>query len=236
MAFIERFSTGWRQFLTALHPDSRQRLVEVLCDEYLDEAKDVAQFEDHARRMTYPQFREQLLRIAEEEKAHVKWLQDKIKALGGEIPQTTFTVKHGKNSWENLMMDIEEEKRDCASVLKQLYTVVEHADPDIAAELRRIRDDEKRHREEILDMLGKSYPYALPHVTADSAQLEKQKQTWLDLQKMEWFARRQAEWEAAGKPIPWAEWVGEKELEWRIKELPNRELIWTKHLAEQVLA
>ena len=95
-------STGWRQFLTALQPDHRQRLLEVLRDEDIDEAKDVVQFEEHARRMTYPHFRERLLRIAEEEKAHVKWLQDKIQALGGEIPQTTVTVKNGKNSWESL--------------------------------------------------------------------------------------------------------------------------------------
>ena len=155
MAFIEMLSTGWRQFLTALHPDSRQRLVEVLRDKYLDEAKDVVQFEDHARRMTYPHFQKRLLCIAEEEKAHVKWLQDTITALGGKIPQTTFTVTHGKNSWESLLMDIEEEKRDCAAILEQLYTVVKHADPEIAAGLRRIRDDEKRHRQEILDLLMK---------------------------------------------------------------------------------
>ena len=116
MALTGVLSAGWRQFLNALQPDYRQRLIEVLRDEYVDEAKDVVQFEEHARRLPYPHFRERLLRIAEEEKAHVKWLKEQITALGGEIPQTTFTVKNGKNSWEGLLMDVEEEKRDCTAL------------------------------------------------------------------------------------------------------------------------
>jgi len=39
---------------------------------------------------------ERLLRIAEEEKAHVQWLQDMIQALGGVIPQATVTVKKAR--------------------------------------------------------------------------------------------------------------------------------------------
>jgi len=233
MALTDVLSAGWQHFLHALQPDHRQRLIEVLHGEYVDEAKDVVQFEAHARRMTYPPFRERLLRIAEEEKAHVQWLQDKIQALGGEIPRTTLTVKNGQNSWECLLMDIEEEKRDRTTILEQLYTVVEPADPDIAEGLRRIRDDEKRHREEILDMLLKSDPYALPHLAVEPAQLEKQKQTWLEQQKMEWLDQRRAEWEAAGKPVPWAEWIGEREFEWAVNELPNRELAWIERLAKQ---
>jgi rubrerythrin len=236
MALTDVLSVGWQQFLHALQPDHRQRLIEVLRDEYADGAKDVIQFEEHARRMSYPHFRERLLRIAEEEKAHVHWLQGQIQALGGEIPQTTVTVKNGKNSWECLLMDVEEEKRDCTAVLEQLYTVVEPADPEIAEGLRRIREDEKRHREELLDLLLKSDPYALPHPTTEQTQLEEQKQAWLEQQKLEWLEKRQAEWEAAGKPIPWAEWIREREFEWAVNELPNRELAWTQRLAGQALA
>ena len=120
MALTDLLSAGWREFLSALQPDHRQRILEVLRDEYIDEAQDVVQFEEHARRMTYPHLRERLLRIGEEEKAHVKWLQGKIQALGGEIPLTTGTVKNGKNSWESLLMDVEEEKCDSTSMLEQL--------------------------------------------------------------------------------------------------------------------
>lgn len=160
MAFAAILSALCRQFRDMLWPDQRRHLIEVLRDEYGDEAKDVAQFQEHARRMTYPSFRERLLRIAEEEKAHVDWLGDKIRALGGTVPDTKLTVKNGKNSWECLRLDAEEEKRDYGSTLERVHTVAEQTDPEIAHGLRRIHEEEKRHRAEILDMLMKSDPQA----------------------------------------------------------------------------
>jgi bacterioferritin len=152
---------GWQHFLEALQPDDRHKLVELLSEEYREEAQDVSQFTQHAQRMYYPQFRERLLRIAAEEQAHVQWLREKILALGGEIPQLSFTPKAGKNSWECLLMDLEEEKRCCGDLLERMHTAG-HVDPEIAEGLRRMREEEKRHREEIMDMLMKSDPYALP--------------------------------------------------------------------------
>lgn len=160
MALAEILSLGWRRFLDALRSDERSRLMEFLRDEFVDEAKDVAQFEEHARSMTYPQFRERLLRIAEEERVHVEWLRAKIRALGGEVPEVPVGVKKGANAWESLLMDVEEEKRDGIVVLEQLYTAAEGADPEIAAGLRRIHEEEKRHREEIMEMLMRSDPQA----------------------------------------------------------------------------
>jgi rubrerythrin len=152
---------GWRHFLAALHPDDRQKLVEILRDEYIEEAQDAGQFTRHAQRMAYPQFRERLLRIAVEEQTHVQWLRERILALGGILPEITATPEVGKNSWECLLMDVEEEKRCCGELLQRMH-VAEHADPEIAAGLRRRREEEKRHREEIMDMLMKSDAYALP--------------------------------------------------------------------------
>jgi rubrerythrin len=163
----ERISTGWRRFLDALRTDERRRLLEWLRDEYVDEAKDVAQFQEHARRMIYPQFRERLLRIVEEEKAHVRWLHEKIVALGGDVPETTVPVKKGGNPWENLLMDIEEETRDGMEALERLCRLADRTDPEIAAGLRRIQEDEKRHREEILDMLMRSDPQAFSAIPVE---------------------------------------------------------------------
>jgi len=152
---------GWRHFLEGLHGDDRQKLLKILRDEYVDEAQDAAQFTQHAGRMSYPQLRERLLRIAAEERAHVEWLREKILALGGEIPSLLSTPKSGKNSWECLLMDLDEEKRSCAALVERMHTA-EALDPEIAEGLRRMREEEKRHRHEILDMLTKSDPYALP--------------------------------------------------------------------------
>jgi bacterioferritin len=161
MSLKNALHQGWQRFLEALRPNDRRRLIELLSEEYCEEAQDVAQFTQHAQRMYYPQFRERLLRIASEEQAHVQWLREKILALGGQIPQFSFFPKAGKNSWECLLMDLEEEKRCCGDLLERMYAA-EQADPGIAEGLGRMREEEKRHREEIMDMLMKSDPYAVP--------------------------------------------------------------------------
>ncbi len=85
MSFTSTLHEGWQHFLEALHPDDQQKLVEMLREEYVEEAQDVVQFTRHAQRMYYPQFRERLLRIAAEEQAHVQWLREKILALDGTV-------------------------------------------------------------------------------------------------------------------------------------------------------
>lgn len=137
-----------------------KKILEILVQEYIEEAQHVSQFAEHARQMHYPQFREKLLRIAAEEQEHAQWLREKILAVGGEIPQISFTPKTGKNSWESLLMDLEEEKRCCADLLERI-TRVALVNQGIAELLSRIYDDERIHREEIMDMLMRSDAYAL---------------------------------------------------------------------------
>jgi hypothetical protein len=85
-------------------------------------------------------------------------------------------AKRGHNAWENLLLDIEEEKRDRIEVLDRLYTLAQDADPAIAEGLRRIHEDERRHREEILDMLMRTDPQAFSTTAPEEAFEEKNKQ------------------------------------------------------------
>jgi rubrerythrin len=133
---------GWRHFFNALHPDHHQKLLEMLRDAYLEEAQDVAQFTQDAERMYYPQFRERLLRIAAEEQAHVTWLRDKLRALGGKLPAVSSPPKGAKNAWQALLMDLEEEKRSYADLLEAMLTA-EQDNPEIAEGLRRIREGKR---------------------------------------------------------------------------------------------
>lgn len=148
---------GWQQFFNALLPDQHQRLLEILRQTYREEAEDVVQLTQHAERLRYPQFRERLLRIAEEERAHVTWLRDKLLALGGDIPDVSITPKDAKNTWEALLMDLEDEKRSYADLLEAMH-LAEPVDPELAEGLQRIREAERQHREEILEILVKSDP------------------------------------------------------------------------------
>lgn len=148
---------GWQQFFNALLPDQHQKLLDILRQTYREEAEDVVQLTQHAERLRYPQLRERLLRIAEEERAHVTWLRDKLLALGGDIPDVSITPKDAKNTWEALLMDLEEEKRSYADLLEAMH-LAEQVDPELAEGLQRIREAERQHREEILEILVKSDP------------------------------------------------------------------------------
>ena len=128
-------------------------------------------------------------------------------------------------------MDEEEERRDEGRFVARI-NALEPNHPELAEGLRRIRAAEKRHRQELLDMALKSNPNGLPVLSVDQGELEEQKQAWLEQQKMEWFDKRRAAWEARGKQTPWAEWVAEREVEWNVCELPNRELQWIRRVAE----
>ena len=117
------------------------------------------QFTEHAERMRYPQFRERLLRMAQEQREHVSWLREKIVELHGPIPEVKETPTPGKNSWECLSQDLAEEKL-CCDLLADQIAIAENFYPELTVGLEHMFEEEDQHREEIMDMLMKSDPYA----------------------------------------------------------------------------
>jgi rubrerythrin len=166
---------GWRRCFDALLPDQHQILLDILRQTYREGAEDAVQLAEHAKRLYYPQFRERLRRIAEEEQAHVTWLRDKLLALGAQVPEVSITPKDARNTWEALLMDLEEEKRSYADVLEAMH-LAQQVDPELAEGLRRIREVERQHREEILDILEKSDPAAFLPPSAEEPAREGQPQ------------------------------------------------------------
>jgi rubrerythrin len=143
--------------LQCVSPGPPEQLLDMLRDAYAEEADDVVLLTQHAERLRYPQFRERLRRIAAEEQAHVTWLRDMLLARGVDVPAVSVTPKVAKNAWQALLMDLEEEKRSYTALLEAMH-LAEQADRDIAAGLQRIREAERQHREELLDILTKSDP------------------------------------------------------------------------------
>jgi hypothetical protein len=231
MTILTSLFTGWHRFLAAFDPDDHQTLLEGMCDAYRTEARAAAQYTQHAHRMYYPHFRERLLRIAAEAQAQIPWLQEQILALGGHLPQRSYTPTRGNNSWECLRLDVDEAQRDRVKLLEWIH-LAEQVEPEIAVGLRRIREEKSKHRDECRDMWMKSDPYTTPDTTTRQEQVENHKQEWLERRKGEWLDHERAEWEAGGKQVPWAEWAGEQELGWAT-ELPHRDLEWARHLAER---
>ena len=100
MFLVSILKKHWQALADDRHNLNRLRTLEILRDEYMEETQLMRQFTEHAERMRYPQFRERLLRMAEEQLDHVSWLREKIPELHGSIPDIEETPTHGQNTWE----------------------------------------------------------------------------------------------------------------------------------------
>jgi bacterioferritin (cytochrome b1) len=143
----------------ALSQDRRHEILALLGRMYADKIKDSRQYRLHAEQMRYRHFRELLLHIADDEEKHAQWLKNRIVALGGEIPQIPSTLQDGWNSWEDLRLDLAEEKYHDWDLRDQL-PLVERVDSATAETLRRIHAEESNHRALLTAMLMRSDPLA----------------------------------------------------------------------------
>ncbi len=144
----------WRRFLGL---SSTAKALEILCRLYIEEKQHAAILAGHASRMHYSQFRAELLEIAAGETKHSEWISEKIKALGGSLPIVPPTAPASGNSWELLLEDLESETH-CAGELQEQAMRLEADFPAIADVLRRIHEDEQKHRNKIREMLMRSDP------------------------------------------------------------------------------
>ena len=153
------WAAWWRSFL-GLGPDTTHRALEILNHHYIEESQHIERYTEHAGKMQYPQFRDRLLAIAEEEADHVKWLAEQIKLLGGRVPDVPPLPISEKNSWQYLLDDLKEEQNCAAELITQAQSIRDEL-PTVAAVLDRINEDGKRHRDAIRDMLMRSDPQSL---------------------------------------------------------------------------
>jgi rubrerythrin len=134
--------------------------VEALYARYVEERQHAKRLTEQAGKMQYPQFRDKLLDIAAEEAKHANWIAEKIRLLGGKLPEVPDVSIGEQNSWRYLLDDIEEERR-CGDELFDQILRIEPKFPLIAEVLQRIYDDEAKHRSELREMLMRSDPQAL---------------------------------------------------------------------------
>lgn len=153
--------TGWwSKFREFLGIDSDGGNVqELLSRRYVKTRRYASQLTYHAERMQYPHFRAKLTAIAADTNKHSQWIAEKIRELGRVPPEVPEVHMSNKNSWQLLLEDLEEQRRDAAELLIQINAVKEQF-PDVATTLQRIYDEGVKHREEIKSMLMRSDPQA----------------------------------------------------------------------------
>lgn len=152
-------SHWWRGFL-GIGDEARRTALDILRQRYLDETEHAKTFNQHALQMHYPQFRDRLLHIAAEETEHAGLLAEKIIDLGGNLPEVAgekAPTEH--SSWQHLLKDLNEEGHCAGELMEQIWAVATEY-PDIALLLENISKDEKKHRDELREMLMRSDGFA----------------------------------------------------------------------------
>jgi rubrerythrin len=147
---------GWRGLfgLTA-----KDKVLTILRRLYVEESHHSALFAQHAFGMQYPQFRAKLEKMAVREAEHLNMIGKQIKLLGGSLPVLQPSKPVGGNSWEILRAAFEDESR-CTGELLEHAARLEADFPAIADLLRRIHEDERKHRDDIQEMLMRSDPFS----------------------------------------------------------------------------
>jgi len=159
MAFSKHWSEWWRRFLD-LRTEESCTVVDILRERYVGEMQQADRLKQYARRMHYPQYQGKLLQLATEKSKQAQWIAEKIAALGGKLPEASECRSTDENSWRSLSMALEDENRSADRLPEQLRRIgLEH--PDITKFLLGISRAQKKHRDEIREMLMRSDPFAL---------------------------------------------------------------------------
>jgi rubrerythrin len=149
----------WRRLL-GFSPDRSLEAVDILRQRYVEEMQQADRFKQYARRMHYPQYQGKLLRLATGKSKHAQWIAEKIGAFGGKLPEVSECRPTDENSWQSLLMALEDENRSADRLPEQLRRIgLEH--PDITKFLQDISQKQRKHRDEIREMLMRSDPFAL---------------------------------------------------------------------------
>ena len=159
MALGKNWSEWWRRFLD-LSTNESSTVVDILRERFVGEMQQADRLKQYSRRMHYPQYQGNLLRLATEKSKQAQWIAEKIAALGGKLPAASECRSTDENSWRSLSMALEDENRSADRLPEQLRRIgLEH--PDITKFLLDISRAQKKHRDEIREMLMRSDPFAL---------------------------------------------------------------------------
>jgi len=141
--------------------DGRPKAVDpsaALRTNYRDLLQLAKQIESHAERAPYPHMAEILRQIAREKKASANALKEKIPALEEtEVPH--LAIRAGKNHWERMVQDLEDQKAFEENFL-QLADLMAEERPEISRLLREIVSTQAPHKEKFLDLIARADPQA----------------------------------------------------------------------------
>ena len=133
--------------------------VEVLSIDYQNLRRLAEQIGAHAERAPYPHVAQRLRQIASEKQKTATLLKEKILGLGYDLEESQPIIKSGKNHWERMVQDLEDQKNLETSVLERAVRLADEA-PEISALLRKVVAAQLPHKEILLDLVARADPQA----------------------------------------------------------------------------
>ena len=131
----------------------------VLADTYRELARLANQLKQHADKAPYTFIAERLrVMVAEKEKG-IGLLFEGIEQLGGRVAKFDSSIPSGKNHWQRIHQDVEDQKR-VEAALTGNASVLAHQAPAYSQLLQQLVEVEGRHKAILLDLLARADPQA----------------------------------------------------------------------------
>ena len=131
----------------------------LLTDNYRGLAHLARQIKLHADHAPYPFVGERLRQMASEKEKSLTTLGECIERLGGRATTVDPSLPSGRNHWERLSHDLDDQKQLEAQMIDDSTHLALDA-PDSSDLLRQLTAVEKRHKEVLSDLLAKADPQA----------------------------------------------------------------------------
>lgn len=133
--------------------------MEVLRANYYELLRLAEQIHAHAERAPYPHVRQRLRQIALEKRKAADTLREEILRLRGVLEEPQLDLKSGKNHWERMVRDLEDQKALETSFLEHAARLAEEA-PQISDLLKGVVAAQVSHKETLLDLVARADPQA----------------------------------------------------------------------------
>ena len=132
---------------------------EILRAGYHDIRRLAEQISSHAERAPYPHVAQRLRQISFEKQNITTILKETILSQGRELGEPQLAIRSGKNHWERMVQDLEDEKALENFLLEEAIHLADEA-PVIADLLRRVVAEQLPHKEILLDLVARADPQA----------------------------------------------------------------------------
>jgi hypothetical protein len=117
------------------------------------------QIESHAELAPYPQVAERLRRMASEKRDVGNRLKQIIEKVHGSIAEGSQRSATGKNHWQRLIRDLEDQKA-LDDLLSRYEFIVTSQVPDVADFLRELKAIDEAHRRSLTQLIAVADPQA----------------------------------------------------------------------------